>query len=237
MQRSADHKYRLNSLARAIWLRFDGLVVGDLGQFYAQGAAVNMSSRVSKILAAASVSIGLTSICHGEERHSNRGPNTVYSFGNWRIDAVKENQSLQLFGTGDGAYFDIQCFAVGNDLAVHVPLFEKAEVASIRGLRVQVIAWNESGAPITVPMPAWKNVLAVTIAKSSDGRGDELELGAQRFIEKVFDSKTFFALTAGGSTRTYEAAHVPAARDVFRRSCAEINENYDGFLALHPVNP
>jgi hypothetical protein len=162
------------------------------GQFHAQGA-VNMSSCVSKIFAAASLSIGLTSICHGEERHSNRGPNTVYSFGNWRIDAVKENRSLQLFGTGDGAYFDIQCFAVGNDLAVHVPLFEKAEVASIRGLGVKVVAWNESGAPITVSMATWKNVVARTIAKSSDGRGDELELAAQHFIEKVFASKTFFA--------------------------------------------
>jgi hypothetical protein len=196
-----------------------------------------MSSRLGKVLAALTVSVGLTSISYGEERHSNRGPNTVYSFGNWRIDAVKENRSLQLFGTGDGAYFDIQCFAVGNDLAIHVPLFEKAEVASIRGLGVQVVAWNESGAPITVPMATWKNVVAMTIAKSTDGRGDELELGAQRFIEKVFASKTFFALTAGGSTRTYEAAHLPAARDVFRRSCAEIKEDYDGFLALHPVNP
>jgi hypothetical protein len=181
--------------------------------------------------------LGLTSICHGEERHSNRGPNTVYSFGNWRIDAVKENRSLQLVGTGDGAYFDIQCFADGNDLAVHVTLFEKAEVASIRGVGIQVVAWNESGAPITVPMVAWKNVVAVTITKSSDGRGDELELGAQHFIQKIFASKTYFAFTAGGSTRTYEAAHLPAARDAFRRSCAEIKEDYAGFLDLHPVNP
>ena len=196
-----------------------------------------MSSHVWKILAAAIISAGLTSICSGEERHSNRGPNTVYSFGNWRIDIVQENRSLELFGTGDGAYFAIQCFADGNDLSIQVPLFEKAEVASIRGLRVQVIAWNESGAPITVPMAVWKNVVAITIAKSSDGLGNELELGAQHFIEKVFASKTFFALTAGGSTRTYEAAHLPAARDVFRRSCAEIKEDYDRFLNLHPVNP
>src|ERR1700681_2601265 len=104
------------------------------GQFHAQGA-VNMSSCVSKIFAAASLSIGLTSICHGEERHSNRGPNTVYSFGNWRIDAVKENRSLQLFSTGDGAYFDIQCFAVGNDLAVHVPLSRKPR-------SLQFVAWG-----------------------------------------------------------------------------------------------
>jgi hypothetical protein len=195
-----------------------------------------MSSRAGKILAAVTI-VGLTPICHGEERHSNRGPNTVYSFGNWRIDVVQENRSLELFGTGDGAYFVIQCFAVGNDLSIHVPLFEKAEVASIRGLGVQVVAWNESAAPITVSMAVWKNVVAMTIAKSSDGRGDELELGAQRFIEKAFASKTFFALTAGGSTRTYEAANLPAARDAFRRSCAEIKEDYDRFLNLHPVNP
>jgi hypothetical protein len=44
----------------------------------------------------------------------------------------------------------------------------------------------------------------------------------------------------GGSdnrNKNDEAAHLPAARDVFRRSCAEIKEGYDGFLALHPVNP
>jgi hypothetical protein len=86
-------------------------------------------------------------------------------------------------------------------------------------------------------MAVWKNVVAVTIAKSSDGPGDQLELGARRFLEKVFASKTFFALTAGGSTRTYEAAHLPAAHDAFRQSCAEIKENFDAFLALHPANP
>jgi hypothetical protein len=194
-----------------------------------------MSPRARKILATV-ICLSLIAIsARADERKSIRTDNTIYLFGNYRIDLIKENQSLQLVATGEGAFFTAQCFAAAGDISIAIPLLEQEEIRSIRGELIEVVFWNESGDPVTVQMGVWKGGLAVMIAKDRPDRGDFFDIEARQFLEKLFASRSFFALTAGGSTRTYGAANLPAARDAFHRSCAEIRNDYDAFVLAHPV--
>jgi hypothetical protein len=196
--------------------------------------AVNMPSRFGKILAAVICLSSMFAGSRADERKSIRTDKTVYLFGNYRIDLVKENQSLQLVATGDGAFFRVQCFAAAKDISIQIPILEDEELQSIRGTLIEVVIWNENGTPLTLTMDAWKNVLAITIAKDVP-TGDLFDTEARRFLEKLFVSRSFFALTAGGSTRTYPAANLPAARDAFRQACEEIRADYGGFVRSHPI--
>jgi hypothetical protein len=193
-----------------------------------------MPSRVWKILAAVICLSSAFTGSRADERKSIRTERTVYLFGNYRVDLVKENESLQLVATGDGAFFTVQCFAAAKDISIQIPLLEDEEVQSISGTLIKVIIWNENGAPLTLTMGAWKNVLAITIANEAP-TGDLFDTEARRFLEKLFVSRSFFALTAGGSTRTYPAANLPAARDAFRQGCEEIRADYGGFVRSHPI--
>jgi hypothetical protein len=195
---------------------------------------MNMSPRVRKILAMVICFSSVFASPRADERKSIRTDETVYLFGNYRIDLIKQNQSLQLVATGDGAFFIVQCFAAAKDISIQILLSEQEETQSIHGSLIDVVVWNENGTPLTSTMGAWKNVLAVAITKDAP-TGDMFDTAARQFLEKFFASRSFFALTAGGSTRTYPAANLPAARDAFRQACEEIRADYGGFVRSHPL--
>ena len=80
-----------------------------------------------------------------------RSRDTIFMFGNWRIDLIQENRSLQLVGMvteGKGAFFSLQCFAESDQITILVPTFDAEEKGAIlrRGF-VQVTAWNDQSAP------------------------------------------------------------------------------------------
>ena len=166
---------------------------------------------------------------------SIRSKDTIFVFGNWRIDLIRENRSLQLVGVvteGTGAYFVIQCFAEGDPISIQVPIHEDDEIAAARKRgSVWVTAWNERGDPVTVPMASFGGAAGVTIAdKRKLAHQDALAISAFAFLAKLQEAKSFFAFEAGGPTRTYDAKHLSAARHRFERSCADIRTSWSEFL-------
>jgi hypothetical protein len=164
-----------------------------------------------------------------------RSKETIFAFGNWRIELIKENRSLQLIGVvtkGEGAYFVVQCYAEGDQLMILVPTFDNAEIAAARRRSfVQVTVWNEQGKPAILQMGFYKDAAGMTIGDKSKLVDPYIWAQAFIFLEKLREAKTFFAFEAGGATRTYDAKHLGAARTKFEESCAEIRKDWEGFVA------
>src|SRR5688572_2389922 len=88
-----------------------------------QGATQKGSAMRRACLLLLLATLLVTSPCLAQSR---RSPDTISMLGNWRIDLIKDNRSLQLVGLvteGKGAYFAVQCFADGDHLTIVVPTF------------------------------------------------------------------------------------------------------------------
>lgn len=163
-----------------------------------------------------------------------RSKDTIFIFGNWRIDLIKENRSLQLVGMvteGKGAFFSLQCYAEGDQLTIYVPTFDSDEIAAARRKGfVQVTVWNDQSAPTTVPMLSFKGAAGIAIADKRK-LPDPFTISAFDFLGKLREARIFFALEAGGLTRTYDAKHLNVARGKFEQSCTDIRKDWAEFVS------
>ena len=164
-----------------------------------------------------------------------RDANTLSLFGNWRIEIERSNKSLLLIGVvseGGGAFVFLQCYATVDWYWLLVPLFDRLEQSKVQGKKVtRLTVWNDNSDAETIALPAMDGKAAFGQAdKLLLAKSDPIAIATFAFLGKLTSAKLFFALDAGGPTRTYDVRHFPAAFGQFQKKCAEIRTDWESFV-------